>query len=132
MRKFFTLLTLIIALFCLTSCNMDKIGTFIFSYESEGYITDDADRETLTQYIQDTYMAAEKAVSFTCKSSEAMERALNLMIKDIQEADNDYIYSFINYEEDYVVLTGILSGDNLRTMVGYQVWKYEDKFLEEE
>ena len=64
MHKFFTLLTLIIALFCLTSCNMDKIGTFIFSYESEGYITDDADRETLKQYIQDTYMAAEKAVSF--------------------------------------------------------------------
>ena len=132
MRKIFTLLTLIIALFCLTSCDMDKVVTFIFSYESEGYITDDTDRETLSQYLQDTYMGAEKAVSFTCKSSEAMERALNLMIKDIQEADNEYIYSFINAEDDYVVLTGILSGDNLRTMVGYQVWKYEDKFPEEE
>ena len=132
MRKIFTLLTLIIALFCLTSCDMDKVVTFIFSYESEGYIADDTDRETLSQYLQDTYMGAEKAVSFTCKSSEAMERALNLMIKDIQEADNEYIFSFINYEEDYVVLTGILSGDNLRTMVGYQVWKYEDKYPEEE
>ena len=132
MRKIFTLLTLIIALFCLTSCDMDKVGTFIFSYESEGYITDDADRETISQYLQDTYMAADKAVSFTCKSSEAMERALNLMIKDIQEADNEYIYSFINAEDDYVVLTGILSGDNLRTTVGYQVWKYDDKYPEEE
>ena len=132
MRKIFTLLTLIIALFCLTSCDMDKVVTFIFSYESEGYITDDTDRETLSQYLQDTYMGAEKAVSFTCKSSEAMERALNLMIKDIQEADNEYIFSFINYEEDYVLLAGILSGDNLRTTVGYQVWKYDDKYPEEE
>ena len=132
MRKIIFVLATVAALFCLNACNTDKVGTFIFSYESEGYITDDEGRETISQYLQDTYMSAEKAVSFTCKASEAMEKALALMVKDLQEADNDYIFSFIEYEEDYIVLTGILSGDKLRTMVGYQVWKYEDKYSEEE
>ena len=125
MRKFFTLLTVFVALSCLTSCNLDKVATYTFSYQVSGSITDEDDRETLSNYLKETYLNENMVFSFTGKSSEVMEKALARMEKDISEADDDYIYSFLKYEEDFVELDGVLSGDKSNNLIGWRIWSYD-------
>ena len=127
MRKIFTILAVVAAVFCLSSCNLDKTQTFVFSYEARGAIDDETNREAAEKYFEDNYMTPEKAVSFTCKSSEAMEKALALFKKDVQDADDEYILSLIDLEEDFVELTGVLSGDKTRAWVGTRTWTYQEK-----
>ncbi len=132
MRKFFTILACLAALLCLTSCNLDKEGSFVFSYKATGSITNDLDREALAKYFEDNYMTEDKVVRFTCKTSEALEHALVLFEKDMEKVDDEYILSMLTYEEDFAVLTGLLTGDKLSTWVADRVWTYEMKDATEE
>ena len=127
MRKFFTLFTVLAALFCLTSCNLDKVGTYTFFYRVEGSITDELDQEALIEYFESTFLTESMVYTYTCKSSEAMEKALNQMAIDIQIADDDFIYSCLNYEEDVVDLIGWISGDKVSNWVGTRTWSYDQK-----
>lgn len=127
MRKFFTLFTVLAALFCLTSCNLDKEATFTFFYRIEGVVADEEAQEALVGYFEGSFLKESMSHMYTCKSSEAMEKALNQMAVDIQQADDELIYSYLNAEGDYVDLIGWLSGDKVSTWVGTRTWSYDQK-----
>ena len=127
MRKFFTLFTVLAALFCLTSCNLDKEATFTFFYRLEGVVADEDAQEALVDYFEGSFLTDAMVHMYTCKSSEAMERALNQMAVDIQQADDELIYSYLNAEGDYVDLIGWISGDKVSNWVGTRTWSYDQK-----
>ena len=130
MRKFFTLFTLIAALFCLTACDLDKVMTYTFFYRIEGSVEDEADQAALIEYFESTFLTETMVYTYTCKSAEAMEKALNQMGIDMQLADDDFIYSCLNYEEDSVDLIGWLSSDKTSNWVGIRTWSYSQRFSE--
>ena len=129
MCKFFTILAVLAALFCLSSCNLDTVETFVFSYDGGGYITDEADWEAAKTYFQENYFSQEHSSTFTCKNSEAMEKALTLFTQGIERADDDYILSLIKTPDDAIELDGMLTSDKTNIVVGYRIWNYEQKEL---
>ena len=127
MRKFFTILAVLAAAFCLSSCNLDKVETFVFSFDGGGYIADETDWEAAKTYFQENYFGQEHSKTFTCLNSEAMDKAVKLFAEGIEKADDDYILSLIKTEDDVIELDGMLTSGKSNVVVGYRIWNYSQK-----
>ncbi len=127
MRKIFSILAVLAALCCMTSCNLDKVETFVFSFDGGGYITDEDDWKAAQTYFQENYFGQEHSKTFTCLNSEAMDKAITLFTEGIERADDDYILSLIKTEDDVIELDGMLTSGKSNVVVGYRIWNYSQK-----
>ncbi|MBO7547363.1 MAG: hypothetical protein J6Y27_06995 [Bacteroidales bacterium] len=130
MRKFFTILAVIATLFCLSSCMKDKEQNYVFTYEVRGGIQDETQIENVKKYFSEHY--TEKVVSYYATHFDAMEKAVAQFEQDMNNADHDTILAFLEYEEDFIELYGVLSATKTREWVGTQTWTYQDKVAREE
>jgi len=128
MRKFLIILTAFAAaLFCLSSCNMDKDDNFLIGFEVLAVIHDDDTRAALEEYLDGELMQETNTLSYYGKYYDAYVKARDFFATNREKLDGYFILDCIQEEDEFVQISCVLNGTNRREYVDYAFWDYNLK-----
>ena len=135
MRKILTALTVLAVAAGLSSCQLNKEENYAFGYDCFIRLYDeDEDKAEADTKLVETFMKQkfinQLSGSYFGYYADAYDKAEDLYyegIKSLSRADVEYLLSFIDDSEDFIELGLILSGENLRLVVGSLLWSDETR-----
>ena len=125
MRKILMLLALAAALVSgLTSCDMDFVDDYTFSYDYAASLSDSSSQEMI-EYLEAFIARSDLKITFPNVSyDEAARQGREFFEKGLEKLDVDFIKDHILTETDAVQLTGILSAKSSRSAVATILWNW--------
>lgn len=122
MRKFFTILAAAASLmFAATSCDLSIEEDYTFSYEVAYELKDEDQVEALEAYFK-TFFETHPTRSFHGEYSAAVEKSIEYFLQDTQDLDEDYIQSYLFYEEDALRLLLVITSKKVNTVTAFRTW----------
>ncbi|MCR4859178.1 MAG: hypothetical protein K5910_00775 [Bacteroidales bacterium] len=123
MRRFLIFLTVFaVSLLALSSCKLDKEGSYQIFFEVEAFINDETTREAIKDYFTENYLQESHSISFYGKHYDACVKAEAFFQEGRNRVDGEFILSCITQEDEYVQLFGVLSGKDGKELVDFVYW----------
>ena len=117
-------LSLALCLGALTSCNLERTGTYSYSNEVILQIENQEDYAAVEEYMKTNFV--EITNNFTGPIHDAITEFTKHFVEEKQRVDHDFIYSHLKESSDGVRLIGFLSGPNTKEWVGYSTYTLMD------
>ena len=119
-------LTLALCLGALTSCNLERVGTYSYSNEVILQIENQEDYAAVEEYMKTNFVEITNNPTFTGPIHDAITKFTKHFVEEEQRVDHDFIYSHLKESSDGVRLIGFLSGPNTKEWVGYSTYTLMD------
>ena len=126
--KRLTLLFLALA-FCLgalTSCDLDRTGTYNYSNEFALRIEDKDDYKAVEEYMKTNFVDIKDNPSFYGSNHDAIATFAKHFVEELKRVDTDFIYSHLKEETDAVRLIGFANGPETKEWVGFFTYQLSD------
>ena len=126
--KRLTLLFLALA-FCLgalTSCDLDRTGTYTYSNEFALRIENEDDYKAVEEYMKTNFVDIKDNPTFYGPVHDAIATFTTHFIEEEKRVDRDFIYSHLKESTDAVQLIGFASGKDTKEWVGYRTYTLAD------
>ena len=131
--KRLTLLFLALA-FCLgalTSCDLDRTGTYNYSNEFALRIEDKDDYKAVEEYMKANFVDIKDNPSFYGSNHDAIATFTKHFVEELKRVDTDFIYSHLKETTDAVQLIGYATGKGSKEWVGFRIFTLADLEVEE-
>ena len=131
--KRLTLLFLALA-FCLgalTSCDLDRTGTYNYSNEFALRIEDKDDYKAVEEYMKANFVDIKDNPSFYGSNHDAIAAFTKHFVEELKRVDTDFIYSHLKETTDAVQLIGYATGKGSKEWVGFRTFTLADLEVEE-
>ena len=126
MRKLITIALIMLAgLLTFTSCDLDPVGDYTFTYGYQYVVNDSDTAEELIQYLSDV-LGDDQSFTISGRRSDAAQQALDRFQEKLPDFDEDYISQSLE-DGDYMCLTFGLVYKSGVEILAMSTWVHEDK-----
>lgn len=126
---------LFIALACclgaLTSCDLDRTGTYTYTNEFALRIEDKDDYKAVEEYMKTNFVDIKDNPSFYGSNHDAIATFTKHFVEELKRVDTDFIYSHLKESTDAVQLIGFANGEGSKEWVGFYTYTLADLENEE-
>ena len=124
-------LALALCLGALTSCNLERVGTYSYSNEVILQIENQEDYAAVEEYMKTNFVEITNNPTFTGPIHDAITEFTKHFVEELKRVDTDFIYSHLKETTDAVQLIGYATGKGSKEWVGFRTFTLADLEVEE-